>query len=301
MNWDAISFDWNQVRAFLATAEEGTFSAAARALKTTQPTIGRQISELEDRLGVTLLERSVKGPKLTEAGTILLHHVRAMSDAAAMISMAAVGQSGDISGSVRITASDFIAVPLLPKLLAPLRDKAPNLRLEILASNTIDDLLRRDADIALRHVRPEQPELFARHVADLTSHFYASKAYLDRHGRPKTARDMADHSFVGTTQPDPLIATFRGLGLPVTQDNFVAASDHGVVVANYVRAGFGVSLMPTILGAEVPGLERVLIDIPTPQFPLWLVSHRELQTSQRIRIVFDHLALTLADAARTPA
>ncbi|WP_424970661.1 LysR family transcriptional regulator [Dinoroseobacter sp. S76] len=299
MNWDAISFDWNQVRAFLATAEEGTFSAAARALRTTQPTIGRQIAELEDRLGVTLLERSVKGPSLTEAGETLLHHVRAMSDAATLISMAAASQATDVSGSVTITASDMLAVGLLPRLLHPLRDRAPGLRMEVLPSNDIKDLLQREADIAVRHVRPEQPELIARHVGDLKAHFYASKRYLDQAGRPKTPRDAADHAFVGIPNPDGLLATLQNLGIPLTRDSFVLNSDSGVVIAEFLKAGFGISLLPAALCEREPELERVLPDLPTPQFPIWLVTHRELQTSPRIRIVFDQLALGLAEAARS--
>ena len=204
MNWDAISFDWNQVRAFLATAEEGTFSAAARVLKTSQPTIGRQITELEERLGVTLLERSVKGPRLTEAGETLLHHVRAMSDAATMISMAALGQSSEVSGTVRITAADMLAVGLLPRLLKPLRYKVPGLRPELLPSNDIMNLLQREADIAIRHVRPDQPDLIARHVGDLRTHFFASTEYLDRAGRPRSARDIGDHALVSSA-----CATYR--------------------------------------------------------------------------------------------
>lgn len=297
MNWDAISFDWNQVRAFLATAEEGTFSAAARALKTTQPTIGRQISELENRLGVTLLERSVKGPKLTEAGETLLHHVRAMSDAATMISMAAIGQATEVSGKVRITASDMLAVDLLPRVLSELRTKAPGIRPEILPSNDIKDLLRREADIAVRHVRPDQPELIARHVGDLQTHLYAARAYLDAAGRPKTPRDAGTHAFVGIPDGDGVLATLRALGIPLTEDSFGITSDSGVVISGCVKAGFGLSLLPAALCDPCPELERVLPDLPTPRFPIWLVTHRELQTSKRIRVVFDHLAQGLNRAA----
>ncbi len=300
MNWDAISFDWNQIRAFLATVEEGTFSAAARALKTTQPTIGRQIAELEDRLGVTLLERSVKGPKLTEAGETLLHHVRAMSDAATLISMAAARQSTEISGKVRITAADMLTVGLLPELLHPLRQTAPGLRLELLPSNDIKDLLRREADIAVRHVRPEQPELIARHIGDLKAHLYASRSYLDRVGRPKTPRDIAEHDFVGIPDSGGVLATLQNLGIPLTDSNVVITSDSGVVISACLKAGFGMSLLPAALCDRDPELEKVLPELPTPQFPVWLVTHRELQTSNRIRVVFDQLALGLKHAAHRP-
>ena len=187
MNWDAISFDWNQVRAFLATAEEGSFSSAARALKTTQPTIGRQVSELEGALGVTLFERSVKGPTLTESGSDLLDHVRAMGEAATLISMAAEGRSLEVSGEVTITATDLLSAGMLPAILAPLRQSSPGIRLRIVSSNDIQNLLQREADIAIRHVRPNQPELIARHIGDFRASLYAASEYLERAGAPSHA------------------------------------------------------------------------------------------------------------------
>jgi len=297
MNWDAISFDWNQVRAFLATAEEGTFSAAARALKTTQPTIGRQIAELEERLGVTLVERSVKGPQLTEAGETLLHHVRAMSDAASMISMAALGQSKEVSGKVRITASDMLAMSLIPKLLIPLRQKTPGIRPEILASNDVKDLLRREADIAVRHVRPEQPELIARHVGDLQTGLYGARSYFEAAGRPTSPRAAGDHAFIGIPSNEGVLEMLQNLGIPLVQESFVVTSDSGVVVFGCLKAGYGLALLPVALCETAPQLERILPELPTPTIPIWLVTHRELGTSKRIRVVFDQLAYELGRTA----
>ncbi|MDX8346961.1 LysR family transcriptional regulator [Cognatiyoonia sp. IB215446] len=298
MNWDAISFDWNQVRAFLATAEEGSFSAAARALKTTQPTVGRQISELEERLSVTLLERSQKGPKLTEAGEVLLHHVRAMSDAAMMVSMAAISQSVDVSGTVRITAFDMMAAQLLPAILLPLHEKAPGVRPQLISSNSIDDLLRREADIAVRHVRPSQPELIARHIGDLTTHLYASPAYLDRVGRPSSPRDAGDLTFVAPIEQDGVQSLLNSLGIPISDRNFAISSDAGTAISGCVKAGFGVSLLPAAICKSDPGYEQVLPDLRMPTMPVWLVTHRELQTSKRIRIVFDQIAYGLSQVVK---
>ncbi|MEO0750424.1 MAG: LysR family transcriptional regulator [Pseudomonadota bacterium] len=289
MNWTAISFDWNQVRAFLATAEEGSFSGAARALKSTQPTIGRQIADLEAQLGVTLVERSVRGPKLTEAGLDLLEHVRMMAEAASLISMSATAHSEDIAGTVTVTASDLLSAQSLPGLLAPLRDSNPGIRIKIVASNHLENLLEREADIAVRHVRPEQAELIARHVGDFHAGLYAAKSYLDRTGRPTTPREVADHAFVGHPDPDRLLAPMHGLGIPLRLDNFVMSSDNGVVIWELLRAGLGISVLPDALCDPDPALERVLPDLPPFQFPIWLVTHRELQTSRRIRIVFDLL------------
>jgi DNA-binding transcriptional LysR family regulator len=294
MNWQAMSFDWNQVRAFLATAEEGSFSGAARALKTTQPTIGRQITALEAALGVALFERSVRGLTLTQVGRDLLDHVRAMGEAAALISMVADGQSQDIRGEVTITATDLMSASILPELLNPLRQIAPGLRIRINATNDSQSLTRREADIAIRHVRPEQPDLIARHVADFRANLYAATEYLDKAGRPRTPRDVADHAFVGGPDPDRMIALLQDQGIPVRAENFVMTSDSNVVVWELVKSGYGISMLPEIPCAAETGIEKVFSSFTSLQFPVWLVTHRELRTSRRIRVVFDHLARTLA-------
>ncbi|MEL6838231.1 MAG: LysR family transcriptional regulator [Pseudomonadota bacterium] len=298
MNWDAISFDWNQVRAFLATVEEGSFSGAARALKTTQPTIGRQISDLEARLGVTLVERSVRGPTLTETGRELLDHVRAMCEAATLVSMVATGKSQEVTGEVTVTATDLLSASMLPGLLAPLRDTAPGVRVRIVASSDMQNLTQREADIAIRHVRPEQPDLIARHVGDFRANLYAATAYLDRAGRPRMLREIAEHDFVGNADPERLMAPLHNMGIPVHADRFAMSSESGVVAWELVKAGYGVSMQPEVLGDAEPGVEKVFADVPSLEFPIWLVTHRELQTSRRIRIVFDLLGRGLSDAAR---
>lgn len=289
MNWQAISFDWNQVRAFLATAEEGSFSAAARALKTTQPTIGRQISALEDALGVTLVERSVRGLKLTQSGRDLLDHVRAMGEAAALISMTADGQSQAVKGQVTITATDLLSAAMLPAVLAPLRKSAPGISVRIVCSSDIQNLMQREADIAIRHVRPEQPELIARLVGEFGANLFGATRYLDQAGRPRSLREIANLAFVGNADPERLMAPLQNMGIPVQEENFVMYTESGVVAWELTKSGYGVSMQPEILAEAEPGIERVYPDIPSPQFPLWLVTHRELQTSRRIRVVFDQL------------
>ncbi len=295
MNWQAISFDWNQVRAFLAAAEEGSFSGAARALKSTQPTIGRQISALEGSLGVTLLERSIRGLTLTQEGRELLDHVRAMGEAATLISMVADGQSQDVTGEVTVTATDLMSAAMLPAILAPLRQTAPGIRVRIVATGDIQNLMQREADIAIRHARPDQPELIARHVGDFRASLYAASVYLDRVGRPCKPRDVADHAFVGTPDPERLIGPLHDQGIPVRAESFVMSSDSNVVEWEMVKAGYGVSMQPEALGEAEPRMEKVLPSLPSLEFPIWLVTHRELRTNRRIRVVFDTLARGLAE------
>lgn len=298
MNWQAISFDWNQVRAVLATAEEGSFSGAARALRTTQPTIGRQVSSLEQSLGITLFERTVRGPVLTEAGQDLIDHVRGMGDAATLISLVASGQSQDVTGEVSLAASDLMASAILPPLLLELQTLAPGVRVRIVASGDLSDLTRRDADIAIRHVRPTQPELIARHIGDFRANHYASRSYLDAAGRPRTVRDLADLRFVGSSDLARHVAILQERGIPAYPENFVAITNSGPAMWEYVKGGLGIALLPEVLGEAEPEVEKVLPNLPSLEFPVWLVTHRELKTSPRIRVVFDALARGLRQIAQ---
>jgi DNA-binding transcriptional LysR family regulator len=293
MNWAAISFDWNHVRAFLATVEEGSLSAAARATGQTQPTLGRQVAALEEAIGVTLFERVGRSLTLTTSGAQLVDHVRAMGEAASRISLAASGQSQSIEGLVRISASDVLSTYQLPPIIALLSDQAPGIEVEVVSSNAISDLLRRDADIALRHVRPEQPELIARKLADNDAYLYATPEFLARAGKPATLDALKTANFIGYGQPDEMLLHFKALGLPLTRANIRYHSDSGVVGWRMVCQGLGVGVMSEQVAALSPEVVRVLPDQKPVTFPTWLVSHRELITSSRIRLVFDLLAKAL--------
>lgn len=293
MNWDAVNFDWNQARAFLATAEEGSLSAAARALKQTQPTLGRQVTGLEEALGVVLFERVGRGLILTPAGTELLGHVRAMRDAANRVSLTASGQAQGIDGKVTITASDIFSAMLLPPVIAHLRDIAPNLEIELVAANDIADLQRREADIAIRHVRPEQPDLIARLLLETEARFYASRSYLDRAGRPEELADLAEHSFIAFVEPARMVNYLAPLGVPVTIENFKLGSANGMVAWEFARQGLGIAPMSDWVAERTPEVEVVLPDFAPFAIPVWLTAHRELHAAKRIRLVYDTLAAFL--------
>ena len=288
-----MNFDWNQVRAFLATVEEGSLSAAARALGSTQPTLGRQVTALEEKLGVVLFERVGRSLALTPSGLGLLDHVRAMGEAASRISLAASGQSQIIEGQVRITASDVYSAFVLPRVISRLRDVAPMIEIDVVADNDIKDLQHREADIAVRHVRPEEPELIAQLVNEESARFYAASAYITRRGRPKTIDDLAKHDFVGFGDTDRMLEHLVPLGLNLTRQNFKLSSENGVVAWQFVREGLGVSIMADAVAQDCPDIELLLPEFPPVKFPVWLTTHRELHTSRRIRLVFDVLAETL--------
>lgn len=293
MNCASISFDWNHARAFLATAEEGSLSAAARALGTTQPTLGRQVSAFEADLGLTLFERVGRGLALTEAGVDLAGHIRAMALAAETVSLAASGQSQSVEGSVRITASEVYAAHLLPPILRRLRAAAPGLMIEIVATTRVTDLRRREADVAIRNARPRDPELFARKVADDTATFYATPEYLDSIGRPETLGGLARADFIGFEDVETMLGNLADLGLDLTARNFPIVSESHVAQWGAALAGGGIVIVPTHVGDAEPRVERAMSDAPLITYPVWLVAHSELRTSRKVRLVFDLLAEAL--------
>ncbi|MEL6607861.1 MAG: LysR family transcriptional regulator [Pseudomonadota bacterium] len=298
MSWSAISFDWNHARAFLATAEEGSLSAAARALGQTQPTLGRQVAALEDELGVTLFERVGRGLVLTPTGQSLRDHVAAMRDAAERVSLSATGQSDAIEGTVAITASDVASVVFLPPILDELRRIAPKLVINVVADNTLRDIQRREADIAIRHVRPQEPELIARLIGEGSAHFVAASSYIQARGRPETYEDLGGaHEFVAFGEPTEFLGYLTAMGVPARIDQFRIQSDNGLVAWEMVKRGMGITIMDDKIAAHTPGIERLIPDADAVHFPIWLTTHRELHTSKKIRLVFDVLADMLPKVA----
>ncbi len=294
MNWNDIAFDWNQVRAFLATAEEGSLSAAARALNQTQPTLSRQVTGLEQSLGVTLFERGHRQVRLTAAGLELLEHVRAMAEAANRVSLAASGQSQAIEGRVCITATEMLASYYLPPMLRKLREQAPGIVVQVVASDELRDLIRREADIAIRHAQPTQPDLVARRIGSLRGRIYAARRLLDEVGVPRSFDDLADQDFVGIEHTESLILGLREQGLELRLEQFRVHAASGNCMLQLIREGLGFGFLPMDTGGLFDDLVCVLPELFNPEIPVWLVSHRELRTSRRIRVVYDLLAEELA-------
>lgn len=300
MDWRSITFDWNHARAFLVTAEEGTLSAAARALGLSQPTLGRQIAALEKELGVTLFERAGRGMALTQGGMELAEHVRAMGEAANRFSLSASGQSQSIEGSIVISASEAYAAFVLPPMVEALRRAAPGLRVELVATNAVSDLRRREADIAVRNAQPTDPDLIARKIGEDGTSFYATPAYLADAGRPTTLAGMDRLSFVGFDDNTPLIEGFAAMGLAIGDRHLPVRTGSHLVNWELVKQGLGVGLMPARVGDAEPRVERVLPEMRPIPFPMWLVAHRELNTSRRVRLAFDVLAEGLSDYRLSP-
>ena len=290
-----MNFDWNRARAFLVTAEEGSFSAAARALSSTQPTVGRQVAALEQELGVTLFERIGTRLELTVSGLDLLEHVRAMGAAANQTSLAATGRSESVEGTVCITASEAITAFLLPPILQGLRLEHPGISLELIASNEVRDLQRREADIAVRNFAPKRPDLIARKVGESTAHFYAAPGYVERIGPLNSTEDLAKAVILGFEQPKNMVDMFQKfLGLDCREEQFPIVTSNHLVQWELCKQGSGVCMMMDEVGAKEPAVVKVFPELPSIPVPLWVVCHRELRTSRRLRLVFDWLAKGLA-------
>lgn len=293
MDWRSVKFDWNRARAFLVTAEEGSLSAAARALGMAQPTLGRQVDALESELGVVLFERSGRGLVLTPSGLELLDHVRAMGEAASHMALTASGQSQLLEGSICISASEVYAAFHLPAIVAELRRAEPGIDIEIVATNAASDLQRREADIAIRSFRPTQPDLIARKIRDDKGRLYATPAFLERIGRPGVDDDLSDVGFIGFDRSDAMIKVLAGLGLSLTQRNFPIVTGNQLVQWQLVKQGAGIGVMTEDIGDAEPAVERALPDMKPVDIPMWLTAHREVNTSRRVRRVFDLLAEAL--------
>lgn len=294
MNWRSVKFDWNRARAFLVTAEEGSLSAAARALDMTQPTLSRQVDALEKELGLVLFERAGRGLFLTPSGIELLEHVRQMGEAASRVSLSASGQSQAIEGKIKITASEVYSAYLLPPILNKLHWAYPGIEIELVASNARIDLRRREADIAIRNFSSTDPEIIVRKLRDDNAYLYASESYLQRIEPLKTIADLSKAEFLGFSNTDALIDGLNAHGLNLTQSNFPIICDSHFVQWELVKRGAGIGAITANIGEVEPLVRRVLPDMAPIVVPMWLATHRELNTSKRVRTVFDFLAAELS-------
>ena len=289
-----VKTDWNQLRAFLETAETGSLSAAARKLGLTQPTLSRQVAAIEERLGVTLFERVGNAMALTPTGLDLLEHARAMGSASVALGLAATGRSEAVGGVVSVSATDVVAAHLVAPLVRQLREQEPGIVVEVIASDGMSDLLRREADIAIRHVKPEQPDLIARLIREAKAGYYASEDWIKTYGNPRTAQEAANLPFVGSDRGGRYLSYMQNQGLQLTEANFSCYAENTLAHYSLVQMGLGIGAMMIEIARGTPGIVRVLEDVPPVRFPLWLVTHRELRTSRPIRVVFEALSQSLA-------
>ena len=289
-------FDWSLVRSFLAVLEQGSLLAAARQLQSSQPTIGRHVAELESQLGLVLFERTGRGLLPTEAALRLADAARAMQTGADALARSVMGADHAVSGTVRITASQPVSCYVLPPLLARMRLSLPEVQVELVASNAVSNLLRREADIAVRMVQPEQATVIARRVGKVVLRACAHQDYLRRRGTPRQATDLLAHDLIGGDRNDETLKGFAAGGIPVTREHFAFRTDDLIVVWEAVRAGLGIGFVSEHQIRTDPAVITLLPRLRIKPLPVWLAVHKEIRTSKRIRAVYDFLAEALPGA-----
>jgi DNA-binding transcriptional LysR family regulator len=293
----STDFDWRLVRSFLAVLDQGSLLAAARSLGVSQPTLGRHITELESQLASVLFERTGRGLLPTRTALQLAQAARQMQDGALQLSRTLAGTKSQAGGTVRITASVPVAVQLLPPILLDLRLALPDIQVELVSSNQISNLLRREADIAIRMVRPDQTSLVARKLGEAAVGAYAHRDYLARCGVPAQPAELLQHELIGSDAHPAIRQGFEAMGFPVSREAFALRSDDLIVQWQAVRAGLGIGFFADYQARLDPAVRPVLAgQLQIPPLPIWLAVHREIRTSRHIRAVFDFLAAALPAA-----
>ncbi len=286
----------DHIRTFASVAELGSLSAAARALGLTQPTVGRHIGLLEEALHLTLFTRGRDGMALTEAGLRLVDSAAEMMRATQDFQRRAAGMDADMRGTVRITANEIFGVLILPGTLRGFAKAHPEIEIEIEVTNAASNLLRRDADVALRMFRPTQNDLVARRVTSLPLGIFAHESYLAEHPPLTVAEDLKTHRLIGFDRDSGIIDAMAKIGVSLDRSDFALRSDNILTHIAGIRSGLGIGPTHVGLAQQWPGVVQVLPDLPVPPLDLWIACHADVRYNRRVRLLVDHLA----QALRTP-
>jgi DNA-binding transcriptional LysR family regulator len=286
---------WDLFQSLHAVLTAGSLSAAAKLRGLTQPTVGRHIDQLEHELGAPLFLRSPRGLQATELALALRPHLDDMAAAAQTAIRDAAGAADGTAGVVRVTASEIVGVEVLPPILAAFREAHPEIDIEMATSNRLEDLTRRDADIAVRMARPTQNTLVAKKVGTVGFGFYATAGYIQRHGAPQDWDELRDHPVIGYDMRPPILPDDTRFDRPVTRDVFAYRSDNDIAQIAALKAGFGIGVCQHGI-ARRAGLQEVMPGALTFRLDMWICMHENLKTSRRMRLMFDHLVAGLTEA-----
>ncbi len=285
--------DWTLWRSFAAVVAEGSLSGAARRLGLSQPTVGRHVDALEETLGGTLFDRVLTGLKPTALALRLYEPVAAAEQALAEAAMIAEGAGGELAGTVRITASQVVSHYLLPGMMLPIREGLPQVQIELVPSDSAENLLMREADIAIRMFRPTQLDLVTRKLGELPVVPCAHASYLERRGMPVEIEDLSSHDLIGLDRSETLIEGAKRIGFPLRREDFVLRTDNQPLAWELIKAGLGIGFAQASLIKDTPGMRAILPQLRIPPLEVWLTTHRDLIVNARIRAVYDHLAREL--------
>lgn len=286
--------EWELYRSFLAVLREGSLSGAARVLGMAQPTVGRHIAALEAALDLALFTRSQTGLIPTEAALALQPHARAMESTAAALERTAASYGDGVRGVVRVTASEAIGLEVLPPVLGDLRARHPGLKVELVLSNDVQDLLQREADVAVRMTRPSQDQLVARRVGYIELGLHAGADYLARHGTPASLDALEGHSLIGYDRPSPFVREALKRWPHFARERLALRTDSDTAQLALIRAGAGIGVCQSALARRSPGLVRVLPDAFSLPLETWVTMHEDLRDSPRCRVCFDALVEALS-------
>ncbi len=281
--------NWDLIKSFLVVADTGSLSAAASALGISQPTLSRHMTELESQTGLHLFNRSRSGMQLTEKALELVDEARLVAQHASRLEMKAAGQSAELKGPVRVTASDVVSTYILPEIIAEFGRAEPLIEVELVVSNEIQNLLSRDADIAIRMTRPTQLDVVAMRLNALHMGAYARRDYLEDRGRPETIDDLFGHDLVGYDRATLILDAMKGLGISGGRELFRYRTDDQVAYWELVTAGAGVGFGPNFIASRNNDIIRILPELEIPSLEMWLAYHVELKNNPRIRRATDFI------------
>ncbi len=288
------SLDWESQRAFLAVLREGSLSAAARALNVAQPTVRRRLDALERSIGVALFTRSPSGLSPTDAARELGTHAQTMAAAADAFARAASADTDAASGTVRISASDVVGAEVLPGVLAGLQDAQPGLVFELSLTNRTEDLLRHEADIAVRMVKPTQAAIVATRVGVVELGFFARAAFLRKHGTPASLDELARFPLIGPDRETADLRALRATGLDLRRSMFSCRTDSHLAQLGAIRAGLGIGVCQKGIARRDSDLVPVLEDMFSAGLETWVTMHEDLRRVKRVRSTFAYLVTALS-------
>jgi len=286
--------DWSLWRSVAAVVDAGSLSAAARYLGLSQPTLGRHVEALEQALGVTLFERTLTGLKATDTALRLYEPVKGAQQALAEAALMAEGAQPGLSGTVRITASEVVSHFVLPQILVEIRAEFPAIAIDIVPTDSAENLLLREADIAIRMFRPTQLELVTRKLGELAIVCCAHEDYLARRGTPQSVEELFEHDLIGFDRSDLILRAAHAMGFTLTREDFALRSDDQPLAWHLLTAGLGIGFAQQLLVESTPGMRRLLPQLRPPALEVWLTTHKELFTSRRIRAIYDALGAALS-------
>lgn len=292
--------DWSLLRTFREVVRDGSLSGAARRLNLTQPTVGRQVAALEARLGATLFSRSPRGLIPTAAALDMVEHVENMASASSALMRTVSGESSAEHGVVRLTASEFVTCEILPPILAQFQNAHPSIALELAPSNRTQDLLRRDADIAVRMVRPTQKALIARRIGAVELGLYAHESYIRANGLPRSVDELRQHRWIGYDRDDTSFRSAGAIAQEIHREAFSLRCDSDIAQLAMLRAGLGIGGCQVHVANRSPDLIRVLEQTLSFELEMWLVMHEDLRSTRRVRLLYDHLGVELKRHVQRP-